>query len=35
MFEEIYLIWGSALQPEDLEKARVNKARAIIILAKN
>lgn len=35
MFEEIYLIWGSALNPDDLDKARVNKAKAIIILAKN
>lgn len=33
-FEEIYLIRGSALQPADLEKARVNKAKAIIILSK-
>ena len=34
-FEEIYLIRGSALNPADLEKARVNKAKAIIILAKS
>tara|TARA_B110000285_G_C14953078_1_gene527803 strand:+ start:79 stop:384 length:306 start_codon:yes stop_codon:yes gene_type:complete len=34
-FEEIYLIRGSALQPADLEKARVSKARAIIILSKS
>lgn len=34
-FEEIYLIRGSALQPTDLEKARVSRARAIIILSKS
>ena len=34
-FEEIYIIKGSALNPEDLAKARVQKAKAIIILAKN
>lgn len=34
-FEEIYLIKGSALNLADLEKARVNKAKAIIILAKS
>jgi potassium large conductance calcium-activated channel subfamily M alpha protein 1 len=34
-FEDIYLITGSALNPEDLEKARVAKAYSIIILAKN
>ena len=34
-FEEIYFIKGSALNPADLEKARVQKAKAVIILAKN
>jgi len=34
-FEEIYFIKGSALNPADLEKARVHKAKAVIILAKN
>jgi len=34
-FEDIYLIRGSALNPADLEKARVQKAKAIIILAKS
>lgn len=34
-FEEIYLIRGSALNPADLEKARVKRARAIIILSKS
>jgi hypothetical protein len=34
-FEEIYLIRGSALNPSDLERARVNKAKAIIILSKS
>ena len=34
-FEEIYLIRGSALQPADLEKARVGRAKAIIILSKS
>ena len=34
-FEEIYIIKGSALNPADLDKARVTKAKAIIILAKN
>lgn len=34
-FEEIYLKRGSALNPADLEKARVHKAKAIIIFAKN
>ena len=33
-FEDIYLINGSALNPDDLEKARVAKAFSIIILAK-
>lgn len=35
MFEEIYLIKGSALSLADLEKARVGKAKAIIILSKS
>ena len=34
-FEDIYLIRGSALQQGDLEKARVNKASAVIILSKS
>lgn len=34
-FEEIYLIRGSALQPADLDKARVGRAKAIIILSKS
>lgn len=34
-FEDIYLLKGSALNPSDLEKARVNKAKAIIVLAKS
>ena len=34
-FEEIYILRGSALNPSDLEKARVNKAKAIIILSKS
>jgi hypothetical protein len=34
-FEEIYLIRGSALNPSDLERVRVNKAKAIIILSKS
>lgn len=34
-FEDIYLLRGSALNPADLEKARVNKAKAIIVLAKS
>eukprot|EP00347_Sterkiella_histriomuscorum_P011662 403371596 len=34
-FEEIYIIKGSALNPADLERARVQKAKAIIILAKS
>jgi hypothetical protein len=34
-FEEIYIIRGSALNPADLERARIRKAKAIIILAKN
>ena len=34
-FEDIYMIRGSALNPADLEKARVSKAKAIIILAKS
>jgi len=33
-FEDIYLIRGSALNPADLEKANVQKAKSIIILAK-
>lgn len=35
MFEEIYLIKGSALSLADLDKARVSKAKAIIILSKS
>ena len=35
MFEDIYLIRGSALSPVDLERARVGKAKAIIILSKS
>jgi|688.fasta_scaffold420321_1 hypothetical protein len=34
-FEDIYIIKGNALNPADLEKARVSKAKSIIILAKN
>ncbi len=34
-FEDIFIIKGSALNPADLEKARVSKAKAIIILAKS
>ncbi len=34
-FEDIYLIRGSALNPVDLERARVGKAKAIIILSKS
>jgi hypothetical protein len=34
-FEEIYLIKGSALNPNDLERARMGKAKAIIILTKS
>ena len=33
-FEEIYIMHGSALNPADLEKARITKAKAVIILAK-
>jgi hypothetical protein len=33
-FEEIYILKGSALNPADLERARIRKARAIIIIAK-
>jgi len=33
-FEEIYIMQGSALNPADLEKARITKAKAVIILAK-
>ena len=33
-FQDIYLIKGSALQPAILDKARADKARSIIILAK-
>ncbi|CAI2380858.1 unnamed protein product [Moneuplotes crassus] len=33
-FEEIYIMQGSALNPADLEKARITKAIAVIILAK-
>jgi len=33
-FEEIYILKGSALNPADLERARIQKARAIIIIAK-
>jgi len=35
MFEEIYLIKGSALSLIDLERARVSKAKAIVILSKS
>ena len=35
LFEDIYLIKGSALQSSDLEKARVSKATAVIILGKS
>ena len=35
LFEDIYLIRGSALSPVDLERARVGKAKAIIILSKS
>ena len=34
-FEDIHLIKGSALQQSDLEKAKVNKAHAVIILGKS
>jgi len=34
-FEEIYLIRGSALNPNDLERAKVGRAKAIIILSKS
>ena len=34
-FEDIHLIRGSALQQGDLEKAKVSKAKAIIILSKS
>lgn len=30
-FEEIYIIKGSGLNPADLERARIQKAKAIII----
>jgi hypothetical protein len=33
-FEEIYILKGSALNPADLERARIQKAKAIIIIAK-
>lgn len=33
-FEEIYIIRGSALNPNDLERARISKAKAIVILSK-
>ena len=33
-FEDVYIIRGSALNPADLEKARVSKSKAIILLAK-
>ena len=33
-FEEIYIMQGSALNPADLEKARITKAKAVIILSK-
>lgn len=35
MFEDIYLIKGSALSLVDLERARVGKAKAIVILSKS
>lgn len=35
LFEDIYLIKGSALQSSDLERARVSKATAVIILGKS
>ena len=34
-FEEIYLIRGSALNPNDLERAKVSRAKAIVILSKS
>ena len=34
-FEEIYLIRGSALNLVDLERAKVGKAKAVIILSKS
>lgn len=34
-FEDIYLIRGSALNLEDLERAKVMKAKAVIILSKS
>lgn len=33
-FEDIYILKGSALNPADLERARIRKAKAIIIVAK-
>ena len=33
-FEEIYIIRGSGLNPNDLERARISKAKAIVILSK-
>lgn len=33
-FEEIYIMQGSALNPVDLERARITKAKAVIILSK-
>ena len=35
LFEDIYLIKGSALNPADLDRAKVGKAKAIIILSKS
>lgn len=35
IFEEIYLLRGSALIPADLDRARAGKAKAIIILSKS
>ena len=34
IFKEIYIIKGIALNPSDLERARVSKAKSIIILSK-
>ena len=33
-FEDVYIIKGSGLNPNDLERARIQKAKAIIILSK-
>ena len=34
-FEDVYVIKGSALNPADLERARISDSKAIIILAKS